>query len=101
MVSPIYPGGMYPVSGVTPYGQKNDAAAQKVPEQRYDQVQFSSHLDETEKRIKETVGELSREIRTRPTHQELEELRQQVASGTYVADPREIAARMLLMREDD
>lgn len=101
MVSPIYPSGMYPVSGVTPYGQKNDAAAPKVSEQRYDQVQFSSHLDETEKRVKETVGALSREIRTRPTHQELEELRQQVASGTYVAAPREIAARMLLMREDD
>ena len=47
------------------------------------------------------MGKLSQEIRTRPTHQELEELRQQVASGTYVADPREIAARMLLMREDD
>lgn len=99
MVNPIYPAGTYPASGVTPYNKKNDAAYSRVSEQRYDQVQFSSHLDEMEKRLKNTVGHISQEIRIRPTHQEIEDLRQQIAAGTYQVDAREIAARMLL-RED-
>lgn len=65
----------------------------------FDQVQFSSHLSETEKRIKETSGQLVQRIRTRPSRQELDALRQQIADGTYQADAREIAARMLLMEE--
>lgn len=100
MVTPIYPGGMYPVSGMTACGKKSDAACSRISEQHYDQVQFSSHLDEMEKRVKETVGRVSQEIRIRPTHQELAELREQVASGTYQINPQEIAARMLLVRED-
>ena len=62
-------------------------------------MQFSSHLSETEKRIKETSGQLVQQIRTRPSRQELDALRQQIADGTYQADAREIAARMLLMEE--
>lgn len=98
MVSPIYPGGTYPV-GTAPYGKKNEPESMRISGQRYDQIQFSSHLSEAEKRVKETVGEISRQIRTRPSHQELEALREQVSSGTYQADAREIAARMLLMKE--
>ena len=100
MVNPIYPGGRYPVGGVAANGQKNDAAHAKVSDKRYDQVQFSSHLDEMEKRVKETESYISQTIRIRPTHQELAELRRQVTSGEYQCNPKEIAARMLLMRED-
>ena len=100
MVNPIYPGGRYPVGGVAANGQKNDAAHAKVSDKRYDQVQFSSHLDEMEKRIKETEGHISQEIRVRPTRQELAELSRQVSTGEYQCNPKEIAARMLLMRED-
>ena len=99
MVDPIYPGGMHSVSGVTPYSKKSGAGNARVSEQRYDQVQFSSHLNEMEKRLKTTVGRISQEIRIRPTHQEIEDLRQQVTAGTYQVDVREIAGRMLL-RED-
>jgi len=98
MVSPIYPGGTYPV-GTTPYGKKNESEPARTSGQHYDQVQFSSHLSEAEKRVRETAGQITRQIRTRPSRQELETLRQQVSSGTYQVDAKEIAARMLLMEE--
>ncbi len=98
MVSPIYPGGTYPV-GTTPYGKKSESEPARTSGQHYDQVQFSSHLSEAEKRVRETAGQIPRQIRTRPSRQELETLRQQVSSGTYQVDAKEIAARMLLMEE--
>ncbi len=98
MVSPIYPGGTYPV-GTTPYGKKSESEPARTSGQHYDQVQFSSHLSEAEKRVRETAGQITRQIRTRPSRQELEALREQVSSGTYQVDAKEIAARMLLMEE--
>ena len=98
MVSPIYPGGTYPV-GTTPYGKKSESEPARTSGQHYDQVQFSSHLSEAEKRVRETAGQITRQIRTRPSRQELETLRQQVSSGTYQVDAKEIAARMLLREE--
>ena len=98
MVSPIYPGGTYPV-GTTPYGKKSESEPERTSGQHYDQVQFSSHLSEAEKRVRETAGQITRQIRTRPSRQELETLRQQVSSGTYQVDAKEIAARILLMEE--
>ena len=93
MVSPIYPGGTYPV-GTTPYGKKSESEPARTSGQHYDQVQ-----SEAEKRVRETAGQITRQIRTRPSRQELEALRQQVSSGTYQVDAKEIAARMLLMEE--
>ncbi|WP_294548287.1 flagellar biosynthesis anti-sigma factor FlgM [uncultured Pseudoflavonifractor sp.] len=90
----------YPVIGPTAYGKKTDAASVASPAQQYDQVQFSSHMDMAEKRMKETVSRLSQEVRTRVTAQDVEHLQQQVAAGEYQPSPREIAARMLLLRED-
>ena len=49
--------------------------------------------------MRETAGQITRQIRTRPSRQELEALREQVSSGTYQVDAKEIAARMLLMEE--
>ena len=98
MVSPIYPGGTYPM-GTTPYGKKSESEPARTSGQHYDQVQFSSHLSEAEKRVRETAGQITRQIRTRPSRQELEALREQVSSGTYQVDAKEIAARMLLMEE--
>lgn len=96
----IYTGGSCPVGGAAPYNRKTDTAGPAYAEQRYDQVQFSAHLDEMGKRVKDTVGRLSQEIRTRVTAQDVERLRQQVDSGEYQPAPREIAARMLLFREE-
>ena len=71
MVSPIYPGGTYPV-GTTPYGKKSESEPARTSGQHYDQVQFSSHLSEAEKRVRETAGQITRQIRTRPSRQELD-----------------------------
>ena len=96
----IYPGGSSPISSASLYNRKSDLSTPVSVEQRYDQIQFSSHLDETVRRVKETVGRLSQEIRAQVTTQDVERLRQQVASGAYQPSSREIAARMLLLRED-
>lgn len=98
MVSPISFNGTYPM-GAAPCGKKSEPERMRISGQHYDQVQFSSHLSEMEKCVKESAGQLIRQIRTRPSHQALEDLRQQVSSGTYQADAGEIAARMLLMKE--
>lgn len=98
MVNPIGSGGTHPVAAAL-YGKKGEPESVRTSGQHYDQVQFSSHLSETEKRIKETSGQLVQQIRTRPSRQELEALREQVSSGTYQVDAKEIAARMLLMEE--
>lgn len=87
------------MGGTSFYNRKSDSSSPACLEQRYDQVQFSSHLDARSKRLKETVGRLSHEVRTSVTTQDIEQLRQQVASGNYQPDPHEIAARMLLRRE--
>ena len=97
----IYTGGGCPISSSSLYNRKSDLSNPVPAEQRYDQIQFSSHLDETGKRVKETVGRLSQEIRTQVTTQDVERLRRQVANGEYQPSCREIAARMLLLRGDD
>lgn len=96
----IYANGSCPVGSTAPYNRKTDAVTTVLSGQRYDQVQFSFHLGETEKRVKETVGRLSQEVRARVTTQDVDRLRQQVADGTYQPNAGEIAARMLLVRED-
>lgn len=95
----IYTGGSCPVGNTAQYNRKSDIVNPVFSGQRYDQVQFSSHLDETERRLKETVSCLSREVRTRVTTQDVERLQQQVASGQYQPNASEIASRMLLFRE--
>ena len=95
----IYTAGSFPVDGTAPYTRKSDVSVPTVPEQRYDQVQFSSCLDKTARRLKEAVGRISQEVRTQTTAQDLEQLRHQVLSGEYQPNPQEIATRMQLITE--
>lgn len=97
----LYTGDAYPVESAAPCGRKADAAEPASVEQRYDQVEFSTCMDDTERRVRETVGHLAQEIRTQVTSQDIETLRQQVADGSYRPDAEGIAARMLLLREED
>lgn len=97
----IYLGGSSPISSTSPHNRKSDLPTPVSTEQQYDQIRFSSHLDETSRRVKETVGRLSQEIRTQVTTQDVERLRQQVANGEYQPSSQEIAARMLLLRKED
>ena len=94
----IYTGGGCPISGPSAYNRKANLSGPALTEQRYDQIQFSAHLDETGKRVRETVGRLSQEARARVTTRDVEQLRRQVASGEYQPSAHEIAARMLLVR---
>lgn len=93
-------GTMGTVGGIASYSRKPDSSAAVTQGQRYDQIQFSSCMDETEKKVKQVVGRLSQEIRSRVSARDLEDLCGQVADGSYQPDPREIAARMLLLKED-
>ena len=49
--------------------------------------------------MQDLTAQISQQVRVRPTHQELQELRRQVEEGTYLPDSSEIAARMLLLEE--
>lgn len=101
MFSRIQSGGIRPASTTTSLSKNTATEHAKVCGQNYDQVQFSSHLDETEKRIKDLVGQLSQQIRTRPTRHEIDTLKNQFQSGELQPNCQEIAARMLLLREDE
>ena len=46
--------------------------------------------------MQKTVSRVIRQVRTRPTHAELAELKSRIANGTYQPNAREIAARMMM-----
>ena len=96
----IYTGGTCSVSSTSPYYKTSYPAPQTSVEPQYDHMEFSTQLGGTERRIRETVGRLSQEIRTHVSSRDLEELRQQIASGQYHPSSQETASRMLLMRGD-
>lgn len=66
-------------------------------EKFYDQITLSSHKKGDEATLREVSANISHEVRTHNTTGKIAELRDQVQSGTYQADARETAARMLLM----
>lgn len=101
MFSRIQPGGIRPATGTTSLSKNTATEHAKVCGQNYDQVQFSSRLDETEKRMKDLVSQISQQVRTRPTLHEMDTLKTQFQSGALQPDCHEIAARMLLLREDE
>ena len=88
-----------PLSGAAP--QKSvSSGAQRLRKERlhYDLFELSQRPEGEEKAIQELVGQISREVRTRPSRGELQA---QIREGTYQPDAREIAARMLLIREEE
>lgn len=50
--------------------------------------------------FREMVASLSYQVRTYNTTGKIQELRRQVSSGEYQIEPRETAARMLLLSEE-
>lgn len=65
---------------------------------RYDNVAVSAPQDGGS--FRELAASLSYQVRTHNTTGKIQELRRQVQSGEYQIEPRETAARMLLMMED-
>ena len=68
-------------------------------ESTFDQITLSAG-QEASPAFRNLAASLSRQVRTFNTTGKIQELRYQVASGTYRPDARETAARMLLMPED-
>lgn len=68
---------------------------------RYDHYTLSQTPGQEEGgTFRELAARLSQQVRTTNTTGKIQELRQEVQTGTYRIDPRETAARMLLMEED-
>lgn len=67
---------------------------------RYDQFTVSGRAAQDRSSFRELAASLSQQVRTHNTTGKIQELRRQVRSGEYQIEPRETAARMLLMMED-
>lgn len=65
----------------------------------YDSVSISSAPTGESRFQMDVVSRLAKEVRTSTTIGEIQTLRQQVASGTYVPDPMAIAARIMFLGE--
>ena len=68
--------------------------------QQFDQVQLSKRPQGLEGQVWELAGRVSQQVRLRHTTGELDAIRAQIQNGTYHSDASEIAARMLLIREE-
>ena len=66
----------------------------------YDHFTVSSPAAQDRGSFREMVASLSYQVRTCNTTGKIQELRRQVSAGEYRIEPRETAARMLLMMED-
>ncbi|MGI5962406.1 MAG: flagellar biosynthesis anti-sigma factor FlgM [Lawsonibacter sp.] len=105
MVFGIKPPGMGPVNGSNPtYNMTNSTARkglQKTQQQNCDQFQCSLRPSGEERQVQEMTSQITQQIRLRPSKSELAQLQQQVQNGTYQPDAREIAARMLLIHQEE
>ena len=68
-------------------------------EGHYDQISLSGQAAPAT--FRSLAAALSQQVRTFNTTGKIQELRSQVASGTYRPDARETAARMLLLAEGE
>lgn len=68
---------------------------------RFDHISLSNSGTQTDSsNFRQLVSQLSHQVRTYNTTGKIQELRAQVSNGTYRISPKEIAAGMLLMKED-
>lgn len=78
------------------------AGTVRQPDGRYDKFASSAPIGQEERRsFLDAVSSLSNQVRTANTTGKIQELRRQVSSGEYRVDAREVAARMLLMEEEE
>ena len=66
----------------------------------YDHFTVSSPGAQDRSSFREMVASLSYQVRTYNTTGKIQELRRQVSAGEYQVEPRETAARMLLLMEE-
>lgn len=66
----------------------------------YDHFSVSSPAVQDRGGFREMIASLSYQVRTCNTTGKIQELRRQVSAGEYQIEPRETAARMLLLMEE-
>lgn len=66
----------------------------------YDHFSVSTPAAQDRGTFRDMVASLSYQVRTYNTTGKIQELRRQVSSGEYQIEPRETAARMLLLMEE-
>ena len=94
--------------GISPIQKKTTlpraaAGAERArrPDGRYDRFAPSAPLNQEERRsFLDAVSSLSHQVRTANTTGKIQELHRQVSAGEYRIEPRETAARMLMMMEE-
>jgi len=93
--------GFRPIDASSPRIGGVSAAARIQPQNAcYDHFSVSSPAAQDRSSFKELVANLSYQVRTCNTTGKIQELRRQVSAGEYQIEPRETAARMLLLGED-
>lgn len=68
---------------------------------RYDHISLSAPAEQEKRDFQNAVAMLSQQVRTNTSTGKIQELHQLVSSGEYRVDPREVAARMLLLEEGE
>ena len=86
--------------GVCPSGAKRARAAASGVDNSFDQITLSAGQAASPS-FRDLAASLSQQVRTYNTTGKIQDLRNQVASGTYRPDARETAARMLLLPEGE
>ena len=72
----------------------------QVQDGYYDQYTASAPAAQSGSSFRDAVASLSYQVRTYNTTGKIQELRRQVSAGEYQVEPRETAARMLLLMEE-
>ena len=89
-----------PITTAAPVQSAGAKRARGAAEGRFDQITLSARAgQEAGPTFRELASSLSQQVRTFNTTGKIQDLRDQVASGTYRPDARETAARILLMAE--
>lgn len=86
--------------GVSPSSARRAKTAAAGVENSFDQITLSAGQSASPS-FRSLAANLSQQVRTYNTTGKIQDLRNQVASGTYRPDARETAARMLLLSEDE
>ena len=82
--------------------RRSGAKRVRTAESSFDQITLSARAgQEASPAFREMAARLSQQVRTYNTTGKIQDLRDQVASGTYRPDARETAARMLLLSEGE
>ena len=94
----------FPSAPITAAGVSRPAGVRRgrIQEAKFDQITLSAQGGQnTVPTFRELAASLSQQVRTYNTTGKIQDLRDQVASGTYRPDARETAARMLLLSEGE